>query len=218
MECPVHPVQRACCCRVRDRCFHRLSPHRAGQAHAGPMPGPCRPSGAPAVHLATSYHRPPDLPHCTGMILSSGKARAAPWYEYHKQRATPHEGKITRPSVNHSGPSPYVAVLVRCPASHCGPRLGERAGLVSCNGSNLGAVGINAFAVQLPPDLACTVDLEVLLPNTPDLRAQFGVALGAFTPLRRIGRPGRVGSISRWGRSAAHGRPARPHTGRDARR
>ena len=69
------------------------------------------------------------MTHFTGMILPCGKARAVPRYWYRKQCATLPEGKSTRPSVGHSGPSPCVAGLVRCPASHRVPRLGEQAGL-----------------------------------------------------------------------------------------
>ena len=69
------------------------------------------------------------MTHFTGMILPLGKARAAPRYVYRKQRATLLEDKSTRPTVGHSGPSPCVAGLVRCPASHSVPRLGEQAGL-----------------------------------------------------------------------------------------
>lgn len=55
------------------------------------------------------------------------------------------------------------------------------------------------FTSQLPPDLAHTVDLEVVVPHALDLRRQRLVGLRACTAQLRIGPPDRVHVVGRWG-------------------
>ncbi len=50
------------------------------------------------------------MTYFTGMILSSGKARAAPRYVYRKRYATPLEGKSTRPPGGPFRPMKYVNI------------------------------------------------------------------------------------------------------------
>jgi hypothetical protein len=56
-----------------------------------------------------------------------------------------------------------------------------------------------AFAFQQPPDFPRAIELEVLLEHARDLRHQAGVALGPCRQTRRIGPPGGMGAIGRWG-------------------
>jgi hypothetical protein len=57
----------------------------------------------------------------------------------------------------------------------------------------------NAFAMQLPPDLACPIHPEVLLPDTMDRAGKLGIALHARRQPRRIGLPALVFVIRRRG-------------------
>ena len=61
------------------------------------------------------------------------------------------------------------------------------------------ARGTDAFALQLPPDLAHTVDAEILLEHSPDLALQSSITLGPVRELRRIMPLGHVIVIGRRG-------------------
>src|SRR5690349_14169002 len=57
----------------------------------------------------------------------------------------------------------------------------------------------SAFAAQLPPDLACTVDLEVLIPDPADRAGKLRIALHAMRQPRWIRLPALVLAIRRRG-------------------
>ena len=59
------------------------------------------------------------------------------------------------------------------------------------------AAGGDAFTVQLPPNLAHPIDLEVLMPHASDLRSQLGVPPGALREQRGIGPTRGVSTIGR---------------------
>src|SRR5436305_1961413 len=56
-----------------------------------------------------------------------------------------------------------------------------------------------AVALQLPPNLPYAIDLEILLKHTRDLWHQPGITLYPCRQPRRIGPPGGMGVIGRWG-------------------
>jgi hypothetical protein len=58
---------------------------------------------------------------------------------------------------------------------------------------------IEAFALELPPDLAHAIDPEVLIEDAPDLDLQPGILPGARRQLGRIAPLGRMGVVGRRG-------------------
>jgi hypothetical protein len=54
-------------------------------------------------------------------------------------------------------------------------------------------------SLQLTPNLPHAIDLEVLIEHARDLRHQVGIALGPCWQPRRIGPPGSMDAIGRWG-------------------
>jgi hypothetical protein len=58
---------------------------------------------------------------------------------------------------------------------------------------------IEAFAVELSPDFADAVDLEVLIEDAPNLDLQGGIPPGACRQFRRITPLGNMGPIGRRG-------------------
>src|SRR6185437_2927297 len=64
---------------------------------------------------------------------------------------------------------------------------------------NRAACHRNAFAAQLPPDLACTIDPEVLVPDPVNRAGKLRIALHARRQSRWIGLPALVFVIRRWG-------------------
>ena len=78
--------------------------------------------------------------------------------------ATPHGGVRWSQGSGGARIEPVVRPCVR--------PVGRRSG-----GGNIGT-GHDPLALELPPDLLHSVDLEVRVPDPPDLRTQFRVALG----------------------------------------
>src|SRR6266550_8676658 len=58
---------------------------------------------------------------------------------------------------------------------------------------------IEAFALELPPDLAHAIDGEVVVEHAPDLDLQGGVLPGARRQLGRIASLGDMGAVGRGG-------------------
>ena len=55
------------------------------------------------------------------------------------------------------------------------------------------------FTVELPPDLACPIDLHVGVPDRLDTRDKFVILLGPVTPQRRVAYLGCATPVTRWG-------------------
>ena len=76
---------------------------------------------------------------------------------------------------------------------------------------------IEAFALELSPDLAHAIDLEVLIEHAPNLDLQGGVLPGSRRPLGGIASPRHMGVVGRGGdRQDLADRldPMRPHDDR----
>ena len=71
----------------------------------------------------------------------------------------------------------------------------------------------NAFARQLPPDLAYPIDAEVLRENPSDMDRQLGVPLRPFRQAIRIGFPAGVFVPGGWGDPAHRLDPKLVHMG-----